>query len=50
MPPGEYEVTLPSAVAEGLGVFAFPLHLFVPPGAGDKRVEGVAIELGRTGR
>jgi hypothetical protein len=50
VPPGEYEVTLPSAVAEGLGVFAFPLHLFVPPGAGDKRVEGVAIELGRTGR
>jgi hypothetical protein len=49
VPPGEYEVTLPTAVADALGVFAFPLHIFVPPGAGDKRYEAVAIELGRVG-
>ena len=49
VPPGEYEVTLPDAVAEGLGVFALPLHVFVPPGAGEKRYENVAIELGRIG-
>ena len=49
VPPGEYEITLPDAVAEALGVFALPLHVFVPPGAGDKRTENVAIELGRIG-
>jgi hypothetical protein len=50
VPPGEYEVTLPAAVADALGVFAFPLHIFVPPGAGEKRYESVAIELGRIDR
>jgi len=49
VPPGEYEVTLPDAVAEGLGVFALPLHVFVPPGAGEKRYQNVAIELARVG-
>jgi hypothetical protein len=49
VPPGEYEITLPDAVAEALGVFALPLHVFVPPGGGEKRYESVAIELGRTG-
>jgi len=47
IPPGEYEITLPDAVAEALGVFALPLHIFVPPGVGEKRYENVAIELDR---
>lgn len=49
VPPGEYEVTLPDAVAEQLGVFAMPLHLVVPPGSGEKRVDNVVVVLERTG-
>jgi hypothetical protein len=49
VPPGEYEVTLPEVVAERLGVFALPLHLVVPPGSGEKRIDGVLLELERAG-
>jgi hypothetical protein len=49
VPPGEYEVTLPEEVAEQLGVFALPLHLVVPPGSGEKRIDGVVLELERAG-
>ena len=45
VPPGEYEVTLPDAVAEQLGVFALPLHLVVPPGAGEKRYDNIVVQL-----
>lgn len=47
VPPGEYEIVLPEAVMESLGVFAVPLHLFVPPGSGDKRIQDVVIVLER---
>lgn len=50
VPPGEYEVTLPDAVAEQLGVYALPLHLVVPPGSGEKRIDNVLVELERAGR
>jgi len=49
VPPGEYEVTLPEEVAEQLGVYALPLHLVVPPGSGDKRLDNVVLELARVG-
>jgi len=45
VPPGEYEVTLPEAVAERLGVFAKPLHLVVPPGVGAKRYDNIVVQL-----
>ena len=32
VPPGEYEVTLPDAVLDGLNAFAPPLSIFVRPG------------------
>jgi len=48
VPPGEYEVTLPDAVTAALGVYAMPLHIFVPPGTGQKRYDGIGIELGRS--
>jgi hypothetical protein len=50
VPPGEYEVALPEAVAEQLGVYALPLHLVVPPGSGEKRIDNVLVELERVER
>ncbi len=47
VPPGEYEVTLPEAIAEALGIYVLPLHIFIPPGPGDKRFENLGIEIGR---
>jgi len=47
VPPGEYEVTLPEAVADRLGMFALPLHLVVPPGAGEKRYDSIVLQLER---
>lgn len=47
VPPGEYEVVLPDAVMEELRLYAAPLHLFVPPGSGDKRFDNLVIELRR---
>jgi hypothetical protein len=38
VPPGDYEVTLPDAVLDGLNAYAPPLEIFVPPGPGDKNV------------
>jgi len=45
VPPGDYEVTLPDAVAERLGVYALPLHVVVPPGTGDKRYDNIVVQL-----
>jgi len=45
VPPGEYEVTLPEDVLEGLRALAPPLSIFVPPGAGEKRFEDLHLRL-----
>ena len=45
VPPGEYEVTLPDAVLQGLRAVAPPLSIFVPPGAGEKRFEDLQLRL-----
>jgi len=45
VPPGEYEVTLPDAVLQGLHAVAPPLSIFVPPGAGEKRFEDLQLRL-----
>lgn len=45
VPPGEYEITLPDAVLEQLGVTAPPLSIFVPPGAGEKRYPDLHLRL-----
>lgn len=45
VPPGEYEITLPDAVLRRLDVTVPPLHIFVPPGAGEKRFEDLIIRL-----
>jgi hypothetical protein len=45
IPPGEYEITLSEAVAERLKVFVPPMHIFVPPGAGEKRFDNVVLRL-----
>lgn len=47
VPPGEYEIVLPERVMRQLGLYAAPLHLFVPPGAGEKRVEDLVVQLER---
>ena len=43
--PGEYEVTLPAAVAERLKVAVPPLSIFIPPGVGERRFENVTLRL-----
>ncbi len=45
VPPGEYEVTLPDGVQEQLQVAVPPLHIFVPPGAGEKRYQDLHLRL-----
>ncbi len=45
VPPGEYEVTLPDGVQERLQVAVPPLHIFVPPGAGEKRYQDLHLRL-----
>ena len=45
VPPGEYEVTLPDAVLNGMNVTAPPLSIFVPPGPGEKRFEDLQLRL-----
>lgn len=45
VPPGEYEVVLPDAVLAQLKATAPPLSIFVPPGAGDKHFEDLALRL-----
>jgi hypothetical protein len=50
VPPGEYEVTLPDAVLRRLDVTVPPLHIFVPPGDGGKRVEDLILQLEPRGR
>jgi len=47
VPPGEYEVTIRDTDMERLGVFVMPLHLFIPPGVGEKRYDDLAIVLER---
>lgn len=43
--PGEYEVTLPAAIARQLGVTVPPLSIFIPPGVGERRFENVTMRL-----
>jgi len=43
--PGEYEITLPAAVAERLKVAVPPLSIFIPPGVGERRFENVTLRL-----
>ena len=45
VPPGEWEVTLPDDVVEHLNVTVPPLHIFVPPGSGEKRFEDLILQL-----
>jgi hypothetical protein len=45
VPPGEYEVTLPDAVLDGLNAFAPPLSIFVPPGPGEKVYPDLQLRL-----
>ncbi|HXV86945.1 MAG TPA: hypothetical protein VD793_09610 [Gemmatimonadales bacterium] len=45
VPPGEWEITLSEAVAEHLNVTVPPLHIFIPPGSGDKRFEDLILRL-----
>jgi hypothetical protein len=45
VPPGEYEVTLPEALLVELRVSAPLLHIFVPPGSGEKRFRDLALRL-----
>jgi hypothetical protein len=45
VPPGEWEVTLPDEVIEHLNVTVPPLHIFVPPGSGEKRFEDLILRL-----
>ncbi len=47
VPPGEYEITLPERAAETLRVIPWPLHIFVPPGSGDKRFDDLILLLER---
>ena len=45
VPPGDYEVTLPSDVLDQLNAYAPPLSIFVPPGPGDKRFADLELRL-----
>jgi hypothetical protein len=47
--PGEYEVTLPAAIARQLDVTVPPLSIFIPPGVGERRFENVTMRLERRG-
>ncbi len=47
IPPGEYDVTVPESVLDRLGAAATPVTINVPSGQGDKRVEGLVVNIER---
>ncbi len=47
VPPGEYEIRIPRQTLQRLDATANPVHISVPSGPGDKRIEDLVITVER---